>query len=417
MHSCDPQTLQTLQRCGVAIPRVLLPAPTVDLARWAVVACDQFTAEPEYWRWVEAIVDDAPSAYRMILPEAFLAEAEGRAPAIHAAMREYMAGGALREAAHGFVLVERAVSAGKRLGLVVALDLEKYDFSPGARSLVRPTEGTIVHRLPPRARIREGAPLEASHVMVLVDDPGRSLTEPLYGRRGSLRPLYDFALMQGGGRLRGWAVEEPEHTAGIAAALDALNAQAGGLLFAVGDGNHSLATARLCWLHLRERLTPEQREEHPARFALVEAVNLHDEALVFEPIHRALFRISPPEVGDAWEAYLRARKPAVEYLPPATGGPCWRVMGAQNALAVAVVQDFLDGFLAAHPGAGIDYIHGEETLRALCRAPDAAGFLLPAMDKAALFPAVRAGGVLPRKTFSIGEAWEKRYYVECRAIG
>ncbi|MCL2811730.1 MAG: DUF1015 domain-containing protein [Clostridia bacterium] len=399
----------SIKNYGVVIPRVLLPAPDVDLTKWAVVACDQFTAEPDYWQQVEEIVGDAPSAYRLILPEAFLAEGKRRAPVIHHTMGDYMARGVLREAVHGFVLVERTMAAGQRLGLVLAVDLEQYDFSPGARSLIRPTEGTIIDRLPPRVRIRQGATIESPHVMLLVDDPDCQLIEPLYGTRDSLRPLYDFELMMGGGRLRGWAVEEPEHMVGINNALEALDAHSDGLLFAMGDGNHSLATARQCWLDLREGLTPEQRQEHPARFALAEVVNLHDKSLNFEPIHRVLFHVSPQEVGDAWAAHIHA--------PPTTGNQCWQVPGTPGKLAVAVVQDFLDGFVAGHPDAEIDYIHGEEAVRTLCRVPNTVGFLLPAMDKATLFPAVRAGGVLPRKTFSMGEAWEKRYYVECRAIG
>ena len=390
--------IETLCHCGVSIPHILLPAPEVDLAKWAVVACDQFTAEPDYWARVEAIVGDAPSSHRIILPEAFLGEGECRAPAIHATMRDYMARGVLREAANGFVLVERGLAAGNRLGLVLAVDLEQYDFTPGARSLIRPTEGTILERLPPRVRIREGAPLESPHVMLLVDDPAHLLTGPLHARRDCLRPLYDVELMLGGGRLRGWAVEQPEHVAQIAAALEALHAQSDGLLFAVGDGNHSLATARQCWLTLRGGLPPELRESHPARFALAEVVNLHDPALVFEPIHRVLFNVSRQEVTDAWEACV-----------PETGQP-------DGVQAVSFIQDFVDAFAAAHPGAEIDYIHGEESMRTLCRAPDTAGFLLPAMDKADLFPAVRAGGVLPRKTFSMGEAHEKRYYMECRGM-
>ena len=402
--------------CGVTVPRILLPAPDVDLTKWAVIACDQFSSEPDYWRQVEAVVGDGPSAYRLILPEAFLAESESRATVIHNTMRDYIEQGVLRDAVHGFVLVERTVAAGKRLGLVVAVDLEQYDFDTGARSLIRPTEGTILRRLPPRVRIRRGAPLEAPHVMLLVDDPDCLLIEPLYDQKDSLRSLYDVELMQNGGRLRGWAVEGPGHLAGVAAALEALNARADGLLFAMGDGNHSLATARQCWLDLREGLSIEQRETHPARFALVEVVNLHEKTLVFEPIHRVLFHVSPRGFGDLWQAYLHAHKPEIESIAPTPGCPCWRVLDGKNTLAVAVVQDFLSGFLPAHPESIIDYVHGEETMRLLCQAPDTAGFLLPAMDKAALFPTVRADGVLPRKTFSMGEAWEKRYYMECRGI-
>ncbi len=423
-----PRYEQTLAQNGVHIPDILLPAPDVDLATWAVVACDQFTAEPNYWQQVEELVGDAPSTFRITFPEVYLSQGMGRVQGIQAAMRDYQARGVLRHATHGFVLVERQTSTGNRLGLVLAVDLEAYDFAPGARSLIRPTEGTIEERIPPRVKVREGAPLESPHVMLLVDDPARTLIEPLYAVREALRPLYDVELMKNGGHLRGWAVEEGPQLEQVAQALAGLGERAEGLLFAVGDGNHSLATARQCWLNLRDTLTEAQRAEHPARFALAEVVNLHDDALVFEPIHRMLFPFSPEEMRAAWVRHSYGRNLGIEFAPPAPGQQGgqvlwfegvtpWRFTPREGELAVGVLQDFLDDLLIQYPQVEIDYIHGEASLRSLCRGYDTMGLLLPSMNKADLFPAVRARGALPRKTFSMGEANEKRYYMECRGIG
>ena len=396
---------------------ILLPREDVDLSKWAVVACDQFTAQPEYWSEVESLVGDAPSAVRVTLPEAWLDEREARIPAIHAAMRNYLEQGIWQTAVeNGFVLVERDTAAGTRPGLLVCLDLECYDFSPGSQSLIRPTEGTVISRVPPRAKIRAGAAVELPHVMMLIDDPGCTVIEPLLARKGSLRPLYDFELMQRGGHLRGWAVEGDE-TRGVFAAIDALNARADGLLYAVGDGNHSLAAARQCWLNLRESLTPEQRERHPARWALVELVNLACPALQFEPIHRVLFHVDPTALIEAYRAALRADgadEGEGEDLIAFDASREWRFKSTQHPLRR--LQAFLDGYLAEHPEAEIDYIHGEAALRALVSRPDAMGFMPRAFDKAELFGYIRRWGVLPRKTFSMGEANEKRYYLEARRI-
>ena len=403
---------------ALSTAEILLPRAGADLQRWAVVACDQFTAQPEYWRRADALVGEAPSALRLILPEAWLGEGDARTPAIHRAMAEYLADGTLVPAvADGFVLTERTTPAGVRPGLVAALDLEAYDFTPGSASLIRATEGTVLERVPPRARIRAGAPVELPHVMMLIDDPGDTVIGPLMARRSALRKLYDFELMLEGGHLRGWAVEGAD-AAGVFAAVDALNARADGLLYAVGDGNHSLAAARQCWLDIRRNLTPEQRENHPARRALVELVNLACPALTFEPIHRAIFGVDPAALVADYRAYLAengADEGEGDDLVAFDGtGNTWRFRSAEHPLRR--LQAFLDGWLAAHPEASIDYIHGEDALRALCRRPDTLGFMPRAFDKGELFGYIRRYGVLPRKTFSMGEATEKRYYMEARRI-
>ncbi len=409
-----------LEQYALKKPEILLPDPACDLAKWAVVACDQFTSQPEYWRRVETFVGSAPSALNLIYPEAWLSRGDARIEAINRAMRDYEKN-VLTHRVSGFALVERRIAAGRRLGLVAAVDLEQYDFARNSRSLIRPTEGTILERIPPRVRIRERAPLELPHVLLLADDPDRTLIEPLYAARDGLEKLYDFELMEGGGHIRGWLVPEEDALEG---ALAGLMEKADGLLFAVGDGNHSLATAWQCWLNIRQHLSPAERETHPARWALVEINNLHDPALVFEPIHRALFGAEGEALRRDFAAWLAERgmslvdcgaREAMFTLTQRGRDRSLRVEGLENPLPLATLQPFLDQWLAARADATIDYIHGEAALRALAEN-GALGILLPAMDKRVLFESVRQGGPLPRKTFSMGEANEKRYYLEARKI-
>lgn len=396
---------------------VLLPAAGTVMNQWAVVACDQFTAQPDYWQKAEALVGDAPSTLRITLPEVYLPESEARVPAIHAAMKEYLEKGVLREAVHGFVLVERITQSGVRPGLMAALDLEEYDYSKDSSSLIRATEGTVAARVPPRAKIRSGAPLEAPHVMMLIDDPACTVIEPLYARRTALQKLYDFDLMLDGGHVRGWAVEDADAD-GVFAAVEKLAAHCGGLLYAVGDGNHSLAAAKMCWNRIRDALTEEERENHPARYALVELVNLNCPALVFEPIHRILFNVDSADLLSGLRARLNERGEGDaegEDLIVFDGAMQLGFKSVQHPLPLT--QDYLDEYLAAHPEAEIDYIHGEDALRALVAAhPHSMGFMPRAFDKSELFDSIRRWGVLPRKTFSMGEAVEKRYYLETRRI-
>ncbi|MDR3051283.1 MAG: DUF1015 domain-containing protein, partial [Oscillospiraceae bacterium] len=348
-----------LAQMGIAVPQALLPAQGVDAARWAVVACDQYTAEPAYWQAVARLVGDAPSTYHITLPEVYINEGTDRVPAIHETMARYRAQGVLTPTPRGFVLVARQVRGGERLGLMLAVDLEQYDFAPGAKSLIRPTEGTVAARIPPRMAIRRGASLECPHVMLLADDPGDTLIAPLYAERAALPPLYDVDLMAGGGRVRGWAVADDARIGRVQAALSGLYDACGGLLLAVGDGNHSLATARQCWLDLREGLSAEQRRHHPARFALAEVVNLHDPALRFEGIHRALFGVEPDDALDAWARWARALGlgPASRAARPGEQGMTCLARGMRIPLALstprqplllAPLQAFFDAYLAAH---------------------------------------------------------------------
>lgn len=393
-----------------------LPGLRESMEKWAVVACDQYTAQPEKWREADRFVGGSPSALRLIIPEAFLDESETRVPAVQSAMADYLSKGVLRQAVRGMVLLERTTQSGSRLGLVMTVDLEAYDFSRDSHSLIRPTEGTIVSRIPPRQKVRRGAKLELSHVLLLCDDPLRTVIEPVYARRDTLRPLYDTLLMLGGGRARGWAVEKEELLCQIADALRSLQAKLpeNGILLAVGDGNHSLATARAHWLEIREGLTEAERNTHPARFAMVELNNIYDDALIFEPIHRVLFGISGPETLQALSdaALIPTEDRADVTLITQSGSSSFRIGHPLHSLPVGTVQQLLDRV----EGLQMDYVHGEQAVREIVARENAVGLLLPPMDKKTLFPAVAKNGPLPRKTFSMGEANEKRYYMEARKI-
>lgn len=442
-------------RIGLQIPTLLLPRADTDLTRWAVVACDQYTSQPEYWVRVEALVGDAPSTLRLILPEVYLGAADEtqRIHAIQETMRRYLADGVLTPQPPGLILVERETARGRsRKGLIAALDLEHYDFNTNARTLIRPTEGTILERLPPRIRVREGAPLELPHVMVLIDDPERSVIEPLFAE--PLEKLYDFPLMLDSGRVRGWRVDQPMLIQWIAERLERLVDPAAfserygvadepALLYAMGDGNHSFATAKIIWENLKHAAPdPAAVMSHPARHALVELVNLHDEGLEFEAIHRVAFGVDAEHLLTAFDEFLAARDSTLTVLERPSWGAArrtWREMQRSDrqviafvtqdrcgvllierprlTLPVASLQAFLDPYLDNRSGARLDYIHGEETLERLGRQPGNIGFYLPALAKSDFFRTVIRDGALPRKTFSMGEADEKRFYLECRRIG
>ena len=416
----------SFDRVGIRPSRILLPAPSVSDETWACIACDQYTSEPEYWQKAFAAAGDAPSALRLILPEVYLKESADRIPVIHKTMAQYLQDGLLAPAVDpGFILCERTVPSGTRLGLVCAVDLEQYSFEKGSLPLVRPTEQTIASRLPPRLVIRRGAPVELTHIMILIDDPGRTVLEPLQARKDALRKVYDFDLMMNGGHLKGWAVDRAEDLEAVDSAMNRLLDSLGAdpLLLAVGDGNHSLATAKAYWEELKANLSEEEQKNHPARFALCEIVNIHDDALLFEPIHRVVTGTGAESLLADWQAYAAARGMTLD----AAEGHAFTVVSADGDTAVTVgnpegaipcetVQKFLDDFLARHPKAEIDYIHGEQSLRTLAAAPGAVGFLLPEIDKKSFFSDVKKLGVLPRKTFSMGEADEKRFYMEAKEI-
>ena len=393
--------------------RFLLPDEQHTKPIWPVVACDQYTSQPEYWQKREAETGSEPSTLRLILPECWLGDAQARIPAIHEAMRSYEQQNILSRQIEGLILIRRTIATGDRWGLLVTVDLERYDFAPDSTSLIRPTEGTITERIPPRLAVRAEAPLELSHVLLLADDPDKTLIEPLAACTEELPKLYDLDLNGDGGHLTGWAVTDEKLLARFFSAVDTLEAQSGGLSFAVGDGNHSLATARAHWLNVREGLSQDERRTHPARYAMAELINLHEPALVFEPIHRAVFGVSASAVLEA----LKPCEPVMDLDHPDfilvhdKGDYPMRIGKPLHELPVGTLQKLLD---QAH--FQLDYIHGEDAVRGLVRDEGAVGLLVSGIDKHTLFPAVRKNGPLPRKCFSMGEAHEKRYYMEARSI-
>ncbi len=409
---------------GVAPGSMLLPAPRVDLRYWSVIACDQFTSQPEFWRQAEEEVGSRPSTLRMILPEAFLregeAERESRILSIARTMEDYLAAGVFRESFDGMLLTERTTASGSRAGLLLCADLEAYDFKPGSRPLIRATEETVLSRLPPRLGIRERSALELSHVLLLVDDPEDTVIGQACARRDRLRQAYDIDLLMGGGRLRGWELQGGEALREIFGALNRLRDRAGdgGMLFAVGDGNHSLAAAKAHWERLKPGLPPAARESHPARFAMAELVNLHSPALRFEAIHRAVFGVDRTRLLSLLEPlrpHPDAEAPDI-VLAAREGDLPLRLSLPEGGSVLGAVQRLLDSPPDGAQFGEVDYVHGEEALRDLVRARGAAGLLLPAFRKGDLFRQVEAQGRLPKKAFSMGSANEKRFYMECRRI-
>lgn len=484
---------------------ILLPNDGIDMKKWSVIACDQFTSQADYWDAVEKYVGDAPSTLNVVFPEIYLGTIENqendcnssgdgvkndketgrktkyasmtddeRIKYINTTMDTYLTDGTLKHAvADGYVLVERTTESGVRLGIVGLIDLDDYDFDPKKKTLIRATEGTVISRIPPRVKIRENAAIELPHVMLLVDDPidrqkidgcqcdtqedavniaavKHGIIEYVYAIRDTLCKLYDTDLMQGGGHIRGYAVEG-EAAKQVTEAFAAKQESSGGFLFAVGDGNHSLATAKTCWENIKKsgKFTEEQLKTHPARHALVEICNLHSEALEFKPIHRLLTNVDVKDMLSFFEAEITKQglestegdEIVFEYVEsgscdsakPANGnevvsenndGRCTapiknsgiNITNRGDRLPVEILQGILDKYLETHGNVEIDYIHGDEALHGLVKETKGCGIFLQSIDKSTLFPAINAGGVLPRKTFSIGEANEKRYYMECHKI-
>ncbi len=411
---------------------ILLPQ-NCEYDKWSVVACDQYTSQPEYWQRVEEYVGTAPSALRLILPESCLdgPNVETDIVEVNNTMTRYLREGYFRELPDSLIYVERRLDNLRlRRGLVGKVDLEQYDYEPGSAAQVRATEGTVLSRIPPRVAVRKNAPLELPHVMLLADDPEKTVLEPLAARKEELEKVYDFDLMERGGHITGWKLDQVAMEQ-VAAALHALadpaafHARYGVedgavLLFAVGDGNHSLATAKECYERQKKLTPPEHWAGLPARYALCELVNLHDSSLEFEPIHRVVFGVEPEAVVEALlaaypGAYRGEGDGHVLRFVHADGKGAVTVPHPDHQLEVGTLQTFLDAYVKSH-GGRIDYIHGSDVTRNLAARPGNIGFLLPAMGKDQLFPTVLHDGVLPRKTFSMGEAHDKRFYLEARKI-
>jgi len=447
--------MRAYETVALGIPEILLPKAGLDLSKWAVIACDQYTSEPAYWEKAAAFVGDAPSTLHLIYPEVFLnepeAEKSARITRIRQAMSDYFARN-LFASDEGLVYVERTTGGKTRKGLVAALDLEHYDYRKSSTTLIRATEGTIIERIPPRVRIREGAPMELPHIMVLIDDPADEVIGPLAAASGKLQKLYDFELMLGSGRLAGYRVSDRELEDGVVRALSrladprAFAAKYGlrdgtpVLLYAMGDGNHSLATAKTIWEKTKEAAGNRAAVMNsPLRHAIVELVNVHDEALAFEPIHRVLFAIASgrnflEEMKTFYGGRVRFESSCCPNMMKAAvdgpAGPAHRIgvispegygvleiEAGDSNLPVGTLQNFLDVFMKNKGAREIDYVHGTEVMTSLGEKPGNLGFYLAGMRKTDLFKTVILDGALPRKTFSMGEAWEKRFYMEGRKLG
>ena len=390
----------------IKIPQILLPK-NADMTAWAVNACDQYTSDGKYCKELDKLVGDKPSTLRLIFPEIYLKDKpEERISEINANMRAYLNGGVFKTVEGGFVLVERTTQSGTRTGIVLAIDLEEYDFKKGSKALIRSTEATILERIPPRVKIRENAPVELPHVMLLYDDKGGDVLKSV--KRGEV--LYDFDMNMGGGHVKGTYVANAEEVIKAFYSLTQGDKYGNGekLLFAVGDGNHSLATAKTCWENIKGSLTKEQRETHPARFALVEAVNIYDAALAFEPIHRLVKTDKPQEFLSGLKT--KGAKKAYAVID----GVCKEIPFSDDVpQGIRELDCYVSEFINAN-GGEVDYIHGDEELKSFSSL--GAGVILPAIEKDDFFRLIVTGGNLPRKTFSMGEGNEKRYYIEAKSI-
>lgn len=417
---------------------ILLPAHGTDMTKWAALACDQFTSEPEYWQKAEEITKNEPSTLHIVLPEVYLEKPDKsvRIGKIHENMKS-IAQQTLTNEVNGFVYVRRTTASGVREGIVGVVDLENYSYEKGAMPLIRPTEKTVVDRIPPRIAVRRGANLEAPHILMLVDDNKKELIEPFGAKCSGLEKLYDFELMLNGGHIEGYAITDESEINRICTFVDNLQnqnvfdekyPQAKGkapMAIAVGDGNHSLATAKAFWEELKNTLSNKELNGHPARYCLVELVNIHCDAIIIEPIHRVVFGTTEKELLEKAKEFF-AEQGATLLQKNENDAQNYKVLTAKTEkpyclknsaypLAVGSIDAFLTSFLSQNLGTSVDFVHDEASVKALCKK-GAVGILLPQFDKSDIFKGVILGGVLPKKTFSMGTAREKRYYLECRKI-
>jgi uncharacterized protein (DUF1015 family) len=444
-------------KIGIHIPEILLPEESICYEKWSVIACDQYTSQPEYWEEVSGIVGDSYSTLKLTLPEVYLEhgnyDTEGMIKKIHNNMKEYLDQNVLIPQKPGFIYVERSTGhAVPRKGLVISIDLENYDYAANSQSLVRPTEKTVIERIPPRVKVRENATAEFPHIMLLIDDPKEAIIEPLADMKEQLEKVYEFDLMMKGGHISGYRIEDEALMGKLIQGFEkladpalirekySLTEEKPVLLFAVGDGNHSLASAKAHWENVKKTLTGEQVEIHPARFALVEVVNVHDKSLEVEPIHRELFNVDSEALLKALSSYCKENGSdlKVKYHDSRTIMNIEELAGDYHThmfsivtkdrsgtiliknpkanIPVGTIQIFLDEFLKNNPSTRIDYIHGTDVIDKLSAKDGNMGFILPPIQKSDLFRSVILDGVMPRKTFSMGEAHEKRYYIEGKKI-
>ncbi len=401
--------MTTVKACNV-----LLPEKDTDLFKYSCVACDQFTGDKEYWKQVDDLSKDAFSTYNLTFPEIYLSDDNSkRIEQINKNMVSYLNKGLFREIKDAVIYIERTLHNGKvRKGFVLACDLEEYEYKKGTTSLIRPTEGTIEDRLPPRVKIRENAPLELPHIMLLVNDSENLLIEKI--DKNNLTLLYETDLMQNGGSIKGWLINKNEQERLFETLLKTDCKKGDNVIrLAVGDGNHSLATAKKCWENLKPTLTEEEKLTHPARYALCEIVNLHDEALEFEPIHRVLYDINVEEFLKILEDNFDENGQKITVVFGKIQKDFY--ISPSHYLTVGSIQNIIDAYLSKNTGV-VDYIHEPQQVIKNAQNENTVGVLIPSLDKKDLFPAVLQNGALPRKTFSMGMGIDKRYYFEARKI-
>lgn len=399
----------------IKAPHILLPKKGVDMTAWAVIACDQFTSQLDYWEEVEQVVGEKPSTLRMMFPEAYLGKVDEKAfiEKTNATIKNYLSSGVLHDEGECFILVDRVTpNVPHRIGLMISIDLEDYTYEKGVKSLIRASEATIVERIPPRLKIRENADVELPHILFLYDDEAREINEKLYENKNKYEKVYDFDLNQGGGHITGYKITDTKPIIEKFEAL--LKKNNNGLLFIVGDGNHSLATAKAHWDKVKVNLTEEERKNHPGRYALVEALNIYDEGLIFEPIHRVVFNAKDDFIHDL-QGFLTGNR--ISYAYTSKDGKIPMHMPEKGPLTYKIVQTYIDNYLKGHKDVTVDYIHDEDqTLKVAKENPGSVALIMPALTKGDIFDYIAKDEVLPRKAFSMGHAVEKRYYLESKRI-
>ncbi|MBU1092968.1 MAG: DUF1015 domain-containing protein [Firmicutes bacterium] len=406
--------LPNAKKQPIFVPEIYLPDTSINLTKWAVVACDQFTSQPSYWKELQDFIHDEPSTYHLILPEVYLEKMNSNMiDQINHSMHQYKEQNILYSIGKSMILVERTTILNKRrLGLIMSIDLETYDYKEHSKPMIRTTEKTIIERIPPRVKIREKALFELSHVMLLVDDPKKHIIESLYQKKSEFPLLYDFELNMHGGHLRGYQIKDCDDI--ISDFNNLIKDQKDPMLFVVGDGNHSLATAKAHWEKVKSQLTEVEILDHPARYALVEVVNIYDEGLNFEGIHRVLFNVKDDFLIDLFHAVDKEEETWV-YSNEIGKAPFFIPKNAPKAYEQ--IQNFIDEYMIKHKEVTIDYIHGDGELIEVCQNhPNSIGIKMPCMERNELFPYIHIGKVLPRKSFSMGCATAKRYYLESQYI-
>lgn len=385
---------EKLAKLGVLIPNVLLPNKNIDYSKYAVLACDQYAAQPEYWRRVKEYVGDSPSALNLILPEAWLLEGDRDYEKRAGFMKKYLSDGTLEDMGEAMIFNRRKTPDGVRRGLIAAFDLEQYEFEPGHDNLIKVTEMTDITRVAPRVEIRRKAALELPHILMLVVDKENKLMSMLDSEYSNMEKVYDFELMEGGGHLEGAKVQSPELLQKVADTLEELFVENGSTFsFAVGDGNHSLATAKCYWEELKKALSPEELKNHPARYCLAEIINLYDPAMPYECMNRLLSGVSDPASA------LNEMGLSLSVLP-----------------SLQELQPILDKYLAAHPEASLEYVHDADTCERLGKSEGCIAFTYRSFDRDSVYEMIRSGREFVRKSFSMGHPYEKRYYLEARKI-